>query len=223
MVVCMILHVSELMEKTLKLLQRVELHGFSVITLENDWFSTIVAQDSCCKRTEVPRVLIGSLFDDVEFIRKILKRDLEPTTYEFERLGNIILQIAKQHYNMLTIFEYVTPEIVNPPHVHGSITLVELKELAELLQKRVLSKDIDEINLSVDCYWKVSLAKRDDVRAHGKDILQGSLYHDVYHVLAMPCLSSFPSLEDFECLGNALNQVGEEIFRIGYFGLMEFD
>jgi len=68
--------------------------GYSDIELKEDWYLHVMSYDRECFETMQPKLGIGSLADDIEGLREMV-RDEIASSLDFERLASVLISIAR--------------------------------------------------------------------------------------------------------------------------------
>ena len=92
----MTIKVSELKELCNIILNRAEIMGINEVNLESDNYWLISSDDRENFSTEIPNLCVGSLFDDVEELKKVLIKINMPTLVDFDRIANVIIALGER-------------------------------------------------------------------------------------------------------------------------------
>jgi hypothetical protein len=88
--------INDLKKLCNQLLENVEKLGFEEISFDNkDWYWTIVSSERENLDKEPNIIGVGSLWDDVEELNKVLNKKNPITIVDFSRIANIIIAIEE--------------------------------------------------------------------------------------------------------------------------------
>jgi hypothetical protein len=73
-----------------KILTKAEKSGIKELEIDFDYYWDVSSEDKCNLETKDPDVIVGSLVDDLNGLKNILKNENPPTIIDFERLGSLI-------------------------------------------------------------------------------------------------------------------------------------
>lgn len=80
------------------LLNQVITSGFKQIDLETDYYWDIFMDDREDFNIK-PDPVVGSLFDDIEELRRVLRKEIPPTVVDFQRLANVLIAVGEKMSN----------------------------------------------------------------------------------------------------------------------------
>ena len=81
------------------LLERLRNAGVDEIRFQIDYYWTIGSMDRTASFEERPDVAVGSVYDDIIELKKILSDETRLTTLDLERLGNVLIAIGEHISN----------------------------------------------------------------------------------------------------------------------------
>ena len=87
--------ITELSQVCELLFKKTKLSGFNEIDFDTDNYWTI-ASDEREKFDKEPALIVGSLFDDIEELKKILHKKNPTTIVDFDRLANILVAVGER-------------------------------------------------------------------------------------------------------------------------------
>lgn len=77
------------------LLETAERSGFQEFELDADYYWLIGSDDREDFSTGEPEVVVGSLREDIESLRKISEGSNPPTTVDFDRLASVLVAVGE--------------------------------------------------------------------------------------------------------------------------------
>ena len=77
-----------------KILTKAEESGIQELEIDFDYYWDVSSEDKCNLETKEPDLIVGSLVDDLNSLKNILKNETTPTIIDFERLGNLIKAVG---------------------------------------------------------------------------------------------------------------------------------
>lgn len=140
------------------ILRRIEYSNISKIYISEDYYWEVFFEDACTSKNPLKPVM-GSLFDDWEWLEKVLSKENPLTGIDFFRLGNIITAIGH--------------EFDKPPHKPDTIDLqikiADIKLLFDLIFTGAKKENInlETVDTCFDKYWRVNLASIYDIYISG--------------------------------------------------------
>ena len=78
------------------LISKAEHSGIETIEVNSDYYWNISSEDRENFTTDKPDVCVGSLYDDLQELQKVLSKKNPPTILDFERLGNILIFLGNK-------------------------------------------------------------------------------------------------------------------------------
>lgn len=70
--------------------------GFIEIEIDTDYYWTVLPNEREGFNSGAPEPGVGSIIDDIENLRKVLKGENPPTCVDFDRLANILIAIGER-------------------------------------------------------------------------------------------------------------------------------
>ncbi len=170
------------------------------VLMKVDFYWNINIEEACIINTP-PEITVGSLKDDWEELRKILKGTHPITLLDFERMGNLVKALG---HSPSTNLEEENCEML--------VSVAEVKTLCSKMLNKATKCGFDEIKIELDLYWDVN---DEDIYDLTKDpkISICSLNEDWKILERLLCEKRSISSNEFRVLGIMLKLVGETISR----------
>ncbi len=92
----MIVKLDELKNILEILISKAENSKIKKIEIDNDYYWNISTDDRENFTVDQPEVCVGSLYDDLQELNKVLNKQNQPTPLDFERLGNILIFLGNK-------------------------------------------------------------------------------------------------------------------------------
>ncbi len=90
------IRLSELKFSCDMLLNKAKESGFSEIEIETDYYWFISSDEREEFDSDTPSLCVGSIYDDIDGLKKIIIGVNPPTPVDFDRLANILIAVGQR-------------------------------------------------------------------------------------------------------------------------------
>jgi hypothetical protein len=183
--------------------RKIEDLGFEEVSIDVDLYWNVSFEDAYNLSVEHPDIVVGSLIDDWEWLRKVLNKKNPATTVDLERLGSVIEVLGRQLYRLQNGIRYGDCM---------TIKIVDMKKLCESILTKAEKSNFKKIEIDIDHYWGFNLDAAYNMAEHPKPIIKSLVnIEEKFNSI----LSNKHQLEsvDFELVGRTMKIFGEAINR----------
>ena len=178
------------------ILSKIENNGIQKIYISENFYWGVFFDDASRNKRK-PKLTVGSLVDDWDWLKKVSSKEYYITNIDLYRLGNVIIAIGRDLYksgSLLSVYDGILVEIA------------DIKYLLNLIFTKAHKASITEVSVHSSRYWCVALNCIYDFSK------EPQIFFRPYLIKIERTCNSLPlTIEDFEQLGTCIKVIGAAI------------